>query len=81
VKYLSVILLLVACKVKGEAPKAPPIADGKCLVDKYVGTTELTQVCNFAGYSWSCQYNGITREDECTRGAEVAGERLPAVIK
>ncbi len=79
-KYLLLLPLLMACN-RPHKPKSPPIEDGKCLVDKYIGTLEMTQTCNYVGYSWSCQLNTASGIDECTRGGEVAGERAPAVLK
>lgn len=77
-KLLVVVLaLFAACKKSGVQP--PPIAQGKCLVDKYVGAQAMQQGCQFEGYSWACTYDEKTLVNTCNRGAEANSERPPTV--
>ena len=77
-KYLLLtIALLGACKKKEAAVDdntPPPIADGKCLGDRYIGRTAIKQSCIYVGYNWGCTYDAGTYV--CDRGTEAAGERV-----
>jgi len=77
-KLILVAVLLSGCK-KVERPNTPPpIADGKCLADKYVGATAMKQSCLYVGYNWSCAYDaGIY---SCDRGTEASGERVTTPV-
>lgn len=54
---LLAVYVLVGCKV--DAPKSPPpAAEGKCLVDFYIGDRAKNQTCIYQGYTWSCENDG-----------------------
>jgi hypothetical protein len=75
IKMKTIILLsmLSACKEPGSAQVSPPpIAEGKCLVDVYIGDQAITQVCVHKGYEWNCTLVG----NMCKRGREASGERV-----
>ncbi len=62
------MLLLVGCK---QPP--PPIADGRCLADSWVGATwpespkAEKQVCLYQGVIWRCDAMTCTRTTEDPR--------------
>lgn len=66
-------ILSAACKSTTPIPP-PPISDGKCLVDVYVGPTAESQTCVYVGYTWACSLSP-TGWDQCKRGREASGER------
>ncbi len=74
-KNLVLLLALSACKDAPSIP--PPIANGKCLVDRYIGSAAKKQTCDYVGYRWTCELDGST--NECNRGNEVSGERDPII--
>lgn len=72
----SVTIAVLSCKERGSIP--PPISDGKCLVDQYIGALAKKQTCDYVGYRWSCGL-GDDGVHSCVRGAEASGERTPTV--
>ena len=68
------IALLVAC-TSTPSPQPPPIAAGKCVADIYSADLALTQSCNWAGYSWRCEWSHTTETNTCKRVGEAVGER------
>ena len=78
---LIAALSLTACKQPGSAGPGvpPPITDGKCVADIYIGATAMKQTCIYVGYSWACQYDMTVHT--CTRGGEASGERTGTVTK
>ncbi len=73
-KKILFLAVLVGCEPTPIVENTPPpIADGKCLADKYVGSTAMKQSCLYVGYNWSCGFDGATYS--CDRGSEANGER------
>lgn len=73
---ITLILILALAACDSQAKKAPPpIASGKCVADVYSADLALTQTCNWAGYSWACQWSVTTETNTCKRIGEATGER------
>lgn len=70
--FVPLVALAIGVGCQGAAPAPPPAADGKCLVDFYVGTRAKNQTCIHQGYTWSCINDG--NDFTCQRGLEAKGE-------
>lgn len=69
-ELLAPFLLLVACR----APTLPPpVADGRCLVARWIGPLATDQACQLGGYSWHCL------ADPAKSGADQVCDRGPGV--
>ncbi len=64
-------VILIMCAVAGCRNVAPPISNGKCVVDHYEGTTATKQICAFSAQSYDCT------DKNCDRRQEQALERPP----
>lgn len=67
-KVLFVLPLLLAADCKKGPYQAPPITDGKCVVDTFKGPVAVKQVCVFKGYNYACT------DVDCQRTGEATGE-------
>jgi hypothetical protein len=67
-KKILFLLVLASCKKRGSI-QPPPVAAGKCLVERYEGSAAAQQTCTYGGYTWNCTY------DTCNRSGEAVGER------
>lgn len=74
---LPVLLASAACVPKA-SPLPPPIADGRCLVARWIGPLATDQTCQLGGYSWHCLADPAKAgaDQVCDRGPEL-GEAPP----
>lgn len=78
-KGLILVALMLCATCKEKALQPPPIAKGKCLVDRYVGPQAMQQGCQYEGYSWACVFDDKTLVNTCNRGQEANSERPPMI--
>lgn len=70
---LGLVLGFVLVHLLGCTDKAPPIVQGKCVVDHYEGKVATKQICKFDTQSYSCT------DKNCDRLPEQTLERPPAI--
>ncbi len=52
-------------------PLPPPILNGTCVGESYVGSTPIKQTCVHADYKWSCTWHPVGNLYLCDRGARM----------
>lgn len=72
---LCTILVLTACTDKVYLyPIPPPVKEGKCIANNYIGDVPEDELCVYKGYNWDCHHNFGAQVTLCKRSGQATLE-------